>query len=482
MTADEDDPARVFVLLDAATKFAVDAGDLPLALQAVDQQAATFAVDLQDKRLDILKEIAKSGSPATATSVVEMLLSEADKFGNNGEFQAATALISIAQATARRVKDHAGQQAAATRLSALRESEKRAAKIAPLIERLKTNPEDREAASLLGKHRCFVEGNWVAGLPLLARGDDSSLARLACLDTAAESDTTSRLRAADAWWEIASDGNSAFADAADQRARFHYGHAIGGLQGLERARVEQRLRTPEKTPARRVRPKELLLWLDPSISSSITTVIGSGSPEARLVSRWSDVKGIYSFGQTSYEKMPRLVSDPVSKRPAVAFSAGSFLQSAFKPNRTGTAVLVLRPSPAANANMVPLGCKETGSGVQFRFYSDGRPSFRIVRNGPDYDLVDCTKVIAANPNPLILFGTWPDPFALLASQEVAKATRPATADPSSGHGTVLGARSEEGTYPYDGLICELMIFSVVLPDAEITRLRGELTHKWSSRR
>jgi hypothetical protein len=44
---------------------------------------------------------------------------------------------------------------------------------------IEKNPDDAEAALQLGRHLCFVRADWDAGLPLLAKGKDASLADLA---------------------------------------------------------------------------------------------------------------------------------------------------------------------------------------------------------------------------------------------------------------------------------------------------------------
>jgi hypothetical protein len=44
---------------------------------------------------------------------------------------------------------------------------------------LDKNPDDAEAAFQLGRHFCFVRGEWETGLPLLARGKDKALSELA---------------------------------------------------------------------------------------------------------------------------------------------------------------------------------------------------------------------------------------------------------------------------------------------------------------
>src|SRR5258706_6184202 len=59
--------------------------------------------------------------------------------------------------------------------------ERRVEKFKKILEK---NSDDQEAALQLGRHLCFVKGDWEAGLPLLAKGKDKALADLAQFELA----------------------------------------------------------------------------------------------------------------------------------------------------------------------------------------------------------------------------------------------------------------------------------------------------------
>ena len=56
------------------------------------------------------------------------------------------------------------------------------AKIKPFLDDVGQNPQDAKANLAVGKYHAFIRGNWEKGLPLLARGGDGSLSKLAALD------------------------------------------------------------------------------------------------------------------------------------------------------------------------------------------------------------------------------------------------------------------------------------------------------------
>jgi hypothetical protein len=483
VATDDSQPADCYALLEAAKALAIEAGDTDLSIEILDKQAAAFALDERSERTSILKALTKSTSPAEVGKVVDLLLREADSLSETRDFDQSLDLVTLAQNAARRGKDPARQKAVTSRLAALRDRAKQAEKIEPLLSRLKADPSDREAATLVGKHRCFVEGDWEAGLPLLAKGDDLKLANLSRLDLSAQVATGSHVRAGDAWWEYKEANNGAMAAAADERARFHYGSSLNDLRGLEKARIEQRLQTTEKLAAKRPRPKGLLLWLDASLPSSIGLGIQRPSePNSGMaVSRWTDANGSIQFEHAGSGQMPLLISKGLDGHPAISFRNGSLLQSNFKVAKQGTLAVVMKLESAATANMVPLGCKEAGAGIQFRFYSDGRTSFRVVRKAAEYDAIDAPKKLAMNSGPLIVVATWPDPFAFSANEITGVSRTPSSIDPSLGLGMVLGARSEEGTYPFNSLICEVMVFDQVLSPAAVSRLKTDLAAKWAPR-
>jgi serine/threonine protein kinase len=109
----------------------------------------------------------------------------------------------------------------------------------------KTNTPANDLAA--GKHLCFVENKWDEGLPLLARGSDVELKRLATAELNENATPQQRLRLGDRWWDFA--GNAVGLDwkAAQQRAAYWYRQAVP-IRGPRKAEIEKRLKDLELLP------------------------------------------------------------------------------------------------------------------------------------------------------------------------------------------------------------------------------------------
>lgn len=90
--------------------------------------------------------------------------------------------------------------------------------------------------------RCFEQLRWEDGLPALAESDHEKLAALAAIDLKGPRDTGQRLRLADGWWQAGQEGPVKQRPALRQRAAHWYAALAPQLAGLERTRVQQRLR------------------------------------------------------------------------------------------------------------------------------------------------------------------------------------------------------------------------------------------------
>ena len=112
---------------------------------------------------------------------------------------------------------------------------------------LSRQPDDAAANHTLGQFLCFAKGQFAQGLPLLARGSDPQLRRLAQQDLAQPQDAAAQVQLADAWWDYA-------AGAADQAQGFihelagrWYSKALPNLAGEAKTHVASRLQQLEQT-------------------------------------------------------------------------------------------------------------------------------------------------------------------------------------------------------------------------------------------
>ena len=107
---------------------------------------------------------------------------------------------------------------------------------------LRESPNDAEANFTVGKYDCFMKGNWTIGLPLLAKGNDLTLKRLAGDEIKGAASSEEQAKLGDAWWDSSETANGAEQKQMRQRANHWYYNALPGLTGLPKKRAQNRLR------------------------------------------------------------------------------------------------------------------------------------------------------------------------------------------------------------------------------------------------
>ena len=120
---------------------------------------------------------------------------------DDDDFAAAQKLLAGLRAEAKRTKD---QQLLAESLEHGKDVAKLARdfeKIGKYLKTLEKTPRDRKACLAVGKYYCVAKGDWKRGLPLLAAGDDASLAVLAAHDNESVLKPVDQLAIADRWWQ-----------------------------------------------------------------------------------------------------------------------------------------------------------------------------------------------------------------------------------------------------------------------------------------
>jgi PA14 domain len=239
-----DDPAARYVMLRDARDFAVEVADPVLAVHAIDGLAKWYQVEGSVQKLAALEKILTASSSAAVLKVIaEAAGPAADDALADDEFDEATQFAQLAANAARKGK--LGQAAiddAEYRLAHAKKARDSFAAIRPALEKLKTDPDDRDANSAVGKYRCFVQNRWDDGLKHLARGANTALRELAELDLKTpRTGVPPDAKIADAWWDYAQSAPTDEQWAVQTRTRYWYGRCIPGLTGLNKAKAEARL-------------------------------------------------------------------------------------------------------------------------------------------------------------------------------------------------------------------------------------------------
>jgi hypothetical protein len=115
------------------------------------------------------------------------------------------------------------------------------AKVEQLRRAVETAPDDAGANLRYGKILCFERGEWSKGLPHLAKGSDSNLAKLAESELLTPEEPEEQVKLADAWWDLASESAGDDKLAFYARARDWYERALPTLEGLNKVKVTKRL-------------------------------------------------------------------------------------------------------------------------------------------------------------------------------------------------------------------------------------------------
>lgn len=236
---DAPDPATRFACLDVARSVGVDAGNLMLALEAIDEIDKAFQVDgLDDKRVKASEDIAgKMRSPADNAALLKQLLALIDDWFAGDKLEPAANLAKTVVAVARKTHDPAALKSAAARGKLVEEAAKTyAAEVQPARATLETSPGDPSANLAVGKWLCFLKEEWPQGLKLLALGDDPALKELAEKEIAG----SNTLKVADGWWNL-SLKESKVKQQLQAHAAGLYREALPVLVGPDKKRAEQRL-------------------------------------------------------------------------------------------------------------------------------------------------------------------------------------------------------------------------------------------------
>jgi hypothetical protein len=484
---DTEAPVEQYVLLEAARALAMEAGEVTTVMESLRMVADRFEIDLAAARVSALEDLSIKAPASSLGSVADLLLEAADEQEKAVDLSKAESLAETSLAAARRGKDRDRQKKAMERLAEIRERRKLLNRAKPLEEGLAANPSDREAASELGRFRCFVEADWDAGLPLLTRGANSALAALAKAEAEVASNPSGRMALADNWWAYAASIKGPDAAAAEGRARLHYGMVLEGLSGLERARVVKRLESAASgSPSPAKRPSGLILWLDASAPGAVRGPDGQpiqlskGIKEVPIAA-WADMPAGRPIAvQKNPSCAPVFEPDSFGRRPGVVFRGSQWLTTVVASPKQGTLAVVFRiDSTGVHTRVV--GSVGESAGVRLQTRVGGKMGGEISAGGhiadeawsPDGYLRDNMVVIS------IL--TWPSPFQINVNGKPNDATRPQQANPTGGKGLVLGAYSDKGGIAFHGAVGEVMLFDRVLSTQEMASLHGSLTSKWGVR-
>jgi formylglycine-generating enzyme required for sulfatase activity len=238
-----------FVLLRVAREIAVAADDARTAMEAIDRMAESYEIDGPTMKAETLAEFAgMSRSLADRKALAEQMLAAWDEAAAQENFAVARQLAKMAQAEVAKTRDRILIQQVRNRTAEMEETAKAFAAVETARDTIRKQSDEPEANTTLGKYLCFVRGDWVNGLPYLAKGNDPQLRPLAEQELKGSSETVDeRLRLADGWWSVAQRLGRSGRGTAMLRAGYWYRQATAELDSpLILAKIDGRLQDVAK--------------------------------------------------------------------------------------------------------------------------------------------------------------------------------------------------------------------------------------------
>jgi WD40 repeat protein len=384
----KEEPAGCYVLLREAADQAAQVLELDLALRAVDEMDRRFRVNALEMKAGVLEQAGKAAALSKANGAVgDTALLLVDAAIAADDYESAGRLVQVARAAGEAIRDVVLQNRAQDdkkRLEVIRKEYEGA----QAAEKVLAGQADDPAANLtVGRFHALVKEDWGRGLPYLARGADEKLRALAARDLGNPPEVADRVAVADGWWDQAETASAEVKVALQRRALFWYRQALGKeIAGIDRARVEGRVKALEKAPGVRG-PWDHLDLSDVQMRGSFVRIPGSDAKKSCYLTARESYSGsveITVVARTEAGNI-RLVGPRGS---ALAFNPKGNQRElhVWRPDgnereESGTDVWGLMPRPLASRTWYTLRWKITSKGMEVTV--NGARVFAEVRS---YDL------------------------------------------------------------------------------------------------
>ena len=199
---------------------------------------------------ELLKEDYARTKPKQRQTLIAKLLAQGQETADNADLRYALFSEARDQAIAQHDPAHvllavdalaasfSGIDATAAKKAAL---SRIALAVVPALVKLLDTPDDGEANTLAGRYFAFEAGDWKSGLPLLARGADKVLARLAEMELASPTVPAQQGELADLWYDSGRRNNTTSRMEMLARACYWYEQSEPATKGMTHAVMEKRL-------------------------------------------------------------------------------------------------------------------------------------------------------------------------------------------------------------------------------------------------
>lgn len=238
------DPPSHFVLLKLAQDVAASAGEVELALKAVEETIAAFDVKALATKYDVLSKIA----PCVRTQkqnedLLRSTITFMDESVSEDAFETAETIAILVRGASNELRPKELTSRLAAKLTEIKEIAAEYAKAKEAVALLKQQPTDSALNLTAGKYYCFWKGKWDQGLTVLALGSDDELKTLAMQELTDVTDVNEQMKLADSWWALAETQSGHSKEVIQGRATHWYRRALPNLRGLIKDKAERRLAT-----------------------------------------------------------------------------------------------------------------------------------------------------------------------------------------------------------------------------------------------
>ncbi len=238
----QEDPTGLYCMLAEAAENAASAGDLPLALkaiEAVDDSFQTPAFSLKEKVAKIYTPMAKT--PDQILFLIEVQQAVIREALAADEIETAERSGQAATGLSRKLGIATVKEQLFTTMRSVAAYKLALQSAAPAQQTLKEKPDDPAANLTWGKHVCFVKGDWLTGLPLLAKSEDAKFAALAKRDLEQPIEAAENIQLADDWWAVGDEEKEPAKTNIWLHAVESYNRALPSLTGLNLSSTERKI-------------------------------------------------------------------------------------------------------------------------------------------------------------------------------------------------------------------------------------------------
>ena len=224
---DGDDAVAQYALFDAARALAVEADEFQLTFSVIEELVARFELNKYE-----LKAAALTAGSKELRSVIaqrgfcERIVETVDAAASEEQFDDATKLVPLLSASASKIKDASLRKDFLARHSELKQLQTQWAAIAKAKSALEKTPDDEVANGTYGRYLCLLAGNWEKGLPILAKGADSTLSKAAKQELEKQATPEEQLSLADTWWTAGQSESGIAKQNLLLQAKVHYEKAV----------------------------------------------------------------------------------------------------------------------------------------------------------------------------------------------------------------------------------------------------------------